>query len=53
MGFFTRKKKTAEPVSGFIMLNEIKIPLVPFGDNITKSDVVMICIDKVQVNVPS
>lgn len=53
MGFFTIKKKTAEPVSGFKMINEIKIPLLSFGDNITKSDVVMICIDKVQVNVPS
>lgn len=47
MGIFTRKKKTAEPVSEFRMLNGIKIPLVPFGDNITKSDVVMICIDRV------
>lgn len=47
MGIFTRKKKTAEPVSEFRMLNGIKIPLIPFGDNITKSDVVMICIDRV------
>ena len=47
MGLFTRKKKTAEPVSEFRMLNGIKIPLVPFGSNITKSDVVMICVDRV------
>lgn len=47
MGLFTRKKKTAEPISEFRMLNGIKIPLVPFGNNITKSDVVMICIDRV------
>lgn len=47
MGLFTRKKKTTEPVSEFQLLNGIQLPLVPFGDNITKSDVVMICIDRV------
>lgn len=45
MGFFKRKKKTAEPVSEFRILNGIKIPLVPFGDNITKSASAIVPID--------
>ena len=47
MGLFTRKKKTVEPVSGFKMVHELKLPLIPFGNNIMKSDVVMICVDRV------
>lgn len=47
MGLFTRKKKSVKPVCEFRILNGIKVPLVPFGYNITKSDVVMIYIDRV------
>lgn len=47
MGLFKRKKKTQEPVQAFQLLNDIKLPLVPFGNNITNSDVVTICIDRV------
>ena len=47
MGIFKRKKKTQETVTGFKLVHDIELPLIPFGDNITKSDVVMICIDRV------
>jgi len=46
MGIFTRKKKQGATTE-FKLLNSIKLPFIPFGDNITKSDVVMICIDRV------
>ncbi len=44
---FRRKKKTAEPVSGFKLVHEFKVPLIPFGENIMMSDVVMVCVDRV------
>ena len=47
MGIFTRKKKTAEPISEFHLLTGNKMPLVPFGSNISNSDVVKICVDRV------
>ena len=47
MGLFTRKKKTQIPIDEFKIINGISIPLVPFGTNILKSDVVKICIDRV------
>lgn len=47
MGLLKRKKKTQETVTGFKLVHDIELPLIPFGDNITKSDVVMICIDRV------
>ena len=47
MGIFKRKKKSAEPISGFHLLTANKTPLVPFGTNISKSDVVMVCIDRI------
>ena len=47
MGLFTRKKKTAEPVTEFHLLTGSQTPLVPFGSNISKSDVVMVCIDRI------
>lgn len=47
MGLLRRKKKTQETVTGFKLVHDIELPLIPFGDNITKSDVVMICIDRV------
>lgn len=34
-------------MTGFKLVHDIELPLIPFGDNITKSDVVMICIDRV------
>lgn len=47
MGLFFRKKKVVEPYSEFKVLNSVNLPLVPFGSNILKSDVVMIAIDRV------
>ena len=47
MGIFKRKKKTADPVSGFKVVHDMRLPLVPFGSNIMKSDVVMICVDRI------
>ena len=47
MGLFTRKKKSQETVSGFKLIHDLKVPLVPFGENIMKSDVVMISVDRV------
>lgn len=47
MGILKRKKKTQDTVTGFKLVHDIELPLIPFGDNITKSDVVMICIDRV------
>lgn len=47
MGLFKRKRRTNEAVTGFKLVNDIDVPLIPFGDNVTKSDVVMICIDRV------
>ena len=47
MGLFKRKKKVNEPVTAFKTLNSVLMPLVPFGGNITDSDVVKMCIDRV------
>lgn len=47
MGLFKRKKKIMETLDSFKFVNGINIPLVPFGTNIMKSDVVMIAIDRV------
>ena len=47
MGLFKRKKKINEPVTAFKSLNTTLVPLVPFGGNITDSDVVKMCIDRV------
>ena len=47
MGIFSRKKKTQESITGFKLVHNIEMPLIPFGANITKSDVVMICVDRV------
>ena len=46
MGIFSRKKKQGANTE-LKVLNNIKLPFIPFGDNVTKSDVVMICIDRV------
>ena len=47
MGLFSRKKKVQEPVSAFKVVGSNQLPLVPFGTNIYKSDVVKVCIDRV------
>lgn len=50
MGFFNilkRKNKSNSPISGFKIVHSLETPLVPFGDNVTSSDVVMICIDRI------
>lgn len=47
LDIFRRKRKTQETVSGFRAVNGLKVPLIPFGDSITKSDTVMVCIDRV------
>lgn len=47
MGLFTRKKKVQEPISEFRLVGSNQLPLVPFGTNISQSDVVKVCIDRV------
>lgn len=47
MGIFKRKNKSQVPITEFKLLDSIHLPLIPFGSNITKSDVVMIAIDRV------
>ena len=47
MGLFSRKKKTQEPVSEFRLVHSNQVPLVPFGTNISQSDVVKVCIDRI------
>jgi len=47
MGLFKRKNKSNDPITGFKMVHGLEIPLVPFGDSVLKSDVVMICIDRI------
>ena len=46
MGIFTRKKKQGSAES-FKFVNEINLPLTSFGNNISKSDVVKIAIDRI------
>ncbi len=46
MAIFNRKKKKGSEES-FKLISEINLPLVSFGDNISKSDVVKIAIDRV------
>jgi len=41
---FKRKKKL-ENFLAIGLINDISLPLTPFGDRITNSDVVLICID--------
>ena len=47
MGLFKRKKKVNEPVTAFKTVTNTLMPFVPFGDSITNSDVVKMCIDRV------
>ena len=46
VGIFKRRKKVGS-VDAFKVFNDIKYPFVPFGNSITNSDVVRICIDRV------
>ena len=46
MGIFKRKKKVGITTE-YKMVNGIQLPLIPFGNTITNSDVVRICIDRV------
>jgi len=47
MGLFKRKHKKVGSVESYHIIGNINTPLVPFGDEITNSDVVRICIDRI------
>ncbi len=44
---FKRKKKKLENFNVLGLINDIALPLTPFGEKITNSDVVLICIDRI------
>ena len=44
---FKRKRKKLENFNALGMINDIALPLTPFGEKITNSDVVLICIDRI------
>ena len=44
---FKRKKKKLENFDAIGLINDIALPLMPFGGKITNSDVVLICIDRI------
>ena len=44
---FKRKKKKLENFNALGFINDIALPLTPFGEKITNSDVVLICIDRI------
>ena len=44
---FKRNKKRLENFGAIGLINDIALPLTPFGDRITNSDVVLICIDRI------
>lgn len=44
---FKRKKKKLENFNALGLINDIALPLTPFGEKITNSDVVLICIDRI------
>lgn len=46
MGLFKRKKKVGS-VETYKVFSDLKLPFVPFGENISNSDVVRICIDRI------
>ena len=46
MGLFKRKKKVGSRDT-YQVIHDIKVPFTPFGNSITNSDVVKICIDKI------
>lgn len=47
MGIFKRKNKKNDSIVGLKMVHSLELPLIPFGDNIMNSDVVMVCIDRI------
>ena len=44
---FKRKKRKLENFNALGLINDIALPLTPFGEKITNSDVVLICIDRI------
>ena len=44
---FLRKKRKLENFNALGLINDIALPLTPFGEKITNSDVVLICIDRI------
>ena len=44
---FKRKKKKLENFNALGLINDIDLTLTPFGEKITNSDVVLICIDRI------
>ena len=44
---FKRKKTKLENFDAIGLINDIALPLTPFGGKITNSDVVLICIDRI------
>jgi len=46
VGLFKRKKKVGS-VETYKVFSDLKLPFVPFGENISNSDVVRICIDRI------
>ncbi len=44
---FKRKKKKLENFNELGLINDIALSLIPFGEKITNSDVVLICIDRI------
>ena len=44
---FKRKKKKLENFNALGLINDITLFLTPFGEKITNSDMVLICIDRI------
>ena len=44
---FKRKKKKLENFNALGLINDIALFLTPFGEKITNSDMVLICIDRI------
>ena len=44
---FKRKKRKLENFNALGLINDIALFLTPFGEKITNSDVVLICIDRI------
>ena len=44
---FKRKKRKLENFNALGLINDIALLLTPFGEKITNSDVVLICIDRI------
>lgn len=44
---FKRKKKRLDNFDAIGLIKDLTVPLTPFGDRITNSDVVLVCIDRI------